>query len=528
MKKIYSLFSMLLIGSLAFIQAQAVESGKMYKLYNPELNAYLTMLSDKTPADILTPDEFGDLKVDQCDFYFSEEVDDANQTFLVTATDVPDVFNLAINGKYLGADGWKSKLRQDPTNDNAKIEILASIDGLTLRVMTNGAGAFYGPDPSFKPDGAARKAPGIYTDKQVAGMNGEEVLLYWEAQEVAPPTELAIASISPSDNAQDLALNVDVSVNFNKVISLLDAKDVSLTDDKGNDFLLETSAVGASLVIRHQDFEMGSTYTATIPAGTIDGYNQAITWTFKTKMPLQHGNVYNIKNVSSGLYLTVDDLVAQDNFGLYDLVAGAPNQEFEIAKPLSADPEISNVMISATEKYLALKGGNDWTVGIGDNNLDAKSQFRMLPTEEEGMFRLQNVQVNRGAMGPQPQKDDLGEIIPLQPGALVYMDNTEDHPTQAHAWPFTVWQLELVREVSGLENTKGNQEVTVYPTLSRGTVHVTTSAAATVTVRDLSGRALAAYQSTGNLSVSMNYANGLYLIGVNNGATSVYKVVLQK
>jgi hypothetical protein len=65
--------------------------------------------------------------------------------------------------------------------------------------------------------------------------------------------------------------------------------------------------------------------------------------------------------------------------------------------------------------------------------------------------------------------------------------------------------------------------------LNKGNLQVTTPAAATVKVQDLAGRTLASYQSTGELNRSLNYANGVYLIVIENGkAISTHKVVLQK
>jgi hypothetical protein len=72
-----------------------------------------------------------------------------------------------------------------------------------------------------------------------------------------------------------------------------------------------------------------------------------------------------------------------------------------------------------------------------------------------------------------------------------------------------------------------DQAVSVYPTLSKGSLTVKTPGAATVKVRDLSGRVLATYPSTGNLSIDLPYENGIYLIVVENGkSVSTHKVVL--
>ncbi|MDR1764229.1 MAG: T9SS type A sorting domain-containing protein [Dysgonamonadaceae bacterium] len=71
--------------------------------------------------------------------------------------------------------------------------------------------------------------------------------------------------------------------------------------------------------------------------------------------------------------------------------------------------------------------------------------------------------------------------------------------------------------------------VNVYPTLSNGKINVATPASATVKISDLSGRTLATYKSSGNLTVDLNYANGIYLVIVESGGqTSVKKIILTK
>jgi hypothetical protein len=78
-------------------------------------------------------------------------------------------------------------------------------------------------------------------------------------------------------------------------------------------------------------------------------------------------------------------------------------------------------------------------------------------------------------------------------------------------------------------NSPLSTDASVYPTITTGKLTVKTPSAATIKVLDISGRNLAEYQSNGELNLDLNYANGVYLIRVNNGKkTSLYKVILQK
>ncbi|GHT17238.1 hypothetical protein FACS189429_0900 [Bacteroidia bacterium] len=74
-----------------------------------------------------------------------------------------------------------------------------------------------------------------------------------------------------------------------------------------------------------------------------------------------------------------------------------------------------------------------------------------------------------------------------------------------------------------------NAAPAVYPTLTKGRVTVNTVSDAKVKVTDIAGRVLAAYQSTGQLPIDLNYTNGVYFISVENGkAVTTHKVVLQR
>ncbi|MDR0798323.1 MAG: choice-of-anchor J domain-containing protein, partial [Dysgonamonadaceae bacterium] len=69
----------------------------------------------------------------------------------------------------------------------------------------------------------------------------------------------------------------------------------------------------------------------------------------------------------------------------------------------------------------------------------------------------------------------------------------------------------------------------VYPTVTKGDLTVNTSGEATVKIQDLSGRTLAKYASNGVLNLRLNFANGIYLVVIENEkSVSTHKVILQK
>jgi hypothetical protein len=93
--------------------------------------------------------------------------------------------------------------------------------------------------------------------------------------------------------------------------------------------------------------------------------------------------------------------------------------------------------------------------------------------------------------------------------------------TQAVEWTFQTVRGSRIEEI--------NASSKIYPTVSAGTLTITTEKAATVKVTDVTGRSLAAYKSNGNLDINLNYANGVYFIVIDeSGVVSTQKVVLKK
>ncbi|MDR0505290.1 MAG: discoidin domain-containing protein [Dysgonamonadaceae bacterium] len=71
--------------------------------------------------------------------------------------------------------------------------------------------------------------------------------------------------------------------------------------------------------------------------------------------------------------------------------------------------------------------------------------------------------------------------------------------------------------------------IKIFPALSNGTVTVITPEDSIIKVLNLSGQTLDAYHSEGNLTINMNYPNGIYLISISAGdVNKTCKIVIQK
>ena len=90
---------------------------------------------------------------------------------------------------------------------------------------------------------------------------------------------------TPAANATEVANNAVLSVTFNQPI-LAGAGTVTISDGSNNVGGITTSISGNVLTIAHQSFVDDKTYTVTVPAGYVKGYNDrnsvAVSWSFKT------------------------------------------------------------------------------------------------------------------------------------------------------------------------------------------------------------------------------------------------------
>ena len=81
----------------------------------------------------------------------------------------------------------------------------------------------------------------------------------------------------PTQNATGVALNTEVSVTFSENITANNLSGITISGVTAT-----PSVSGNKLLIAHADFNPHTTYTVNIPANAINGYNQAITWSFTT------------------------------------------------------------------------------------------------------------------------------------------------------------------------------------------------------------------------------------------------------
>ena len=89
--------------------------------------------------------------------------------------------------------------------------------------------------------------------------------------------KLEIISRTPTINAENVALDAEVSVLFNQNITPANLNNITV-----NSNTVTASVSGGKLIINHNTFAYETSYTVNVPVGTIDGYNEVIEWTFTT------------------------------------------------------------------------------------------------------------------------------------------------------------------------------------------------------------------------------------------------------
>ena len=88
--------------------------------------------------------------------------------------------------------------------------------------------------------------------------------------------------INISATGDDVPVDQDIVITFNKNIVLLDSSGVMLRDVYGNEIDIVVSVLENKLTITHAVFDYFLDYFVTVPAGSIEDFNEDIAWQFRT------------------------------------------------------------------------------------------------------------------------------------------------------------------------------------------------------------------------------------------------------
>ena len=103
----------------------------------------------------------------------------------------------------------------------------------------------------------------------------------WEIDDIrVAAADIRIISMTPTNNATDIATDQDIVITFNQDITSTNLDAITVVPTVSG---LNTTIVNRTLTISHSGFQYGTTYNITIPAGTIEGLDQPITLSFRTE-----------------------------------------------------------------------------------------------------------------------------------------------------------------------------------------------------------------------------------------------------
>ena len=218
---------------------------------------------------------------------------------------------------------------------------------------------------------------------------------------------------------------------------------------------------------------------------------------------IKKGEIYNIRHFYSGLYLQYAVRTGEGDFYINTLEKDNPNFEFDFI-PIAEKEDVYNIRVN---NQFINQGDSYWRCYLGPET-DVAGQIQIIK-QEDNTFVMQVLWQNA------PNFINLDATTPK---SYIYGDKSSG----------AAWALESTGKTVSIPKIS-TSEIQVFPTFSTGKLTVSTPNEAKIKVTDFSGKTLASYFSTGNLTIELNYDNGIYLILIETeGSTESQKVVLQR
>ncbi|MFV0468942.1 MAG: glycoside hydrolase family 2 TIM barrel-domain containing protein [Dysgonomonas sp.] len=211
---------------------------------------------------------------------------------------------------------------------------------------------------------------------------------------------------------------------------------------------------------------------------------------------------YYVKHFYSGMYLQYKANTNEGDFCINPLVKDNENFIFTFF-PISGVDDTYNIKIKG--KYINGDSGAGWRFRLGDR------------TNTEGQVKVEKQEDCTFMMKGMWRSDKYFNFDATTANSYVYADKSSG----------AIWQVEKVNQGNSIPGVVASG-ISVYPTLSKGTVNVISPVNSQIRIFDISGHILATYKSTGSDVIGLNYSSGVYFISVKADRDSVYKVFLQK
>ncbi|GAB6012527.1 Ig-like domain-containing protein [Viscerimonas tarda] len=391
------------------------------------------------------------------------------------------------------------------------------------------------------------------------------VLLICCAAFAQEPTTLV--SVYPADGATNVSpfISDAIVATFNQDVVLADVSKITIN---GTPLTQERVEVEKTVIILIADYFTPATlYEAVIDVGAIEGLTTEVRWSFTSAdiaINLTVTPENGATNVNAGAAIEFKKQQdASGNMNYYDLymtdvfVDGNPLSNTKIDRydfstyRVSHRPLAYNTLhtviipVFGTDYDTDYGHGYSWSFttepapeklrvipadGAEGVTLNANIQVQFDKTILEGSEKLSSISVKDEAGNEAPTtKSVAGSVLFIYHTGYYLAGNTKYtvtvpagavHGIEAFSYSFTTVGG------SGIGDVNADNAVVVYP--SKGSITVVTPSPAKISIADISGKQLATYQSNGNITIPVNYANGLYIVRVNtNGSISSHKVIVK-
>jgi hypothetical protein len=285
----------------------------------------------------------------------------------------------------------------------------------------------------------------------------------WSFTTAAAPE---ITGYTPADGATNVAVGNTVEVTFNQTIDTVSTAGITINGVAPRSITIQSSN---KLRLVHDAFAQSTEYTVVIPAGSVLGYNEAISWTFTTVPVLSYTT--SPANEATGVALDAPLKI-----------------EFNRA-PLR--PRMGSATIS-------IEGDNDKTIEVSGTAWSTTGD---------------TITINHDA------SFDPGVTYTVDVVATSIISDADWSGESSIVWSFTT-----VTDDVGLQ-TPGDASG-IYPTLTKGDITVVSEPGSLIKIVDITGIERATYRATGKYTpIRLEVTNGLYLVVIND---VTYKVVLRK
>ena len=384
-------------------------------------------------------------------------------------------------------------------------------------------------------------------------------------------TALAIVAYSPEENATNVGISAEVSVQFNKNIfrPQFGPAPPPITIKAGETEVagISASTNGNKLIIAHADLEYNTEYTVTIPVRNINNWEEEITWKFTTES--DELNVIGYTPESGAVNVSVRNQVAvsfnkaitlgntagvtingtaPSSVALGSSIDGINNQirlnhavfeqgvEYTVVVPAGSvtgyDREIT-WKFTTVEPLVPVVSPADGAVSVGINEplTITFNRAPLRPIRPAGSITIEgengiaidvtsrswNAEGDVITIEHTPFDNNILYTVTIPAGFII---DAGDY-SQTITWSFTTGG-------TGIKDV--TDPVKVYPAITKGKLTINSEPGTKVKIVNLAGQTISVHQLSGNtLNLNLAFNSGVYLVILeNNDRVSTHKIILQR